>query len=86
MRLKSNWFALCVIIRETYQDFFDFQVIHNGVKKVEKEYNDLPLYAELLSQDPKLTDDDRKRIRDDLDSYKIRYDQILLLVSEREQA
>lgn len=66
--------------------FFLHQVIRSGLKKVEKEYNDLPQYANLLLSDPKLTDDDRKKIQDDLDSYKIRHDDLLILVREREKA
>ena len=55
------------------------------MKKVEKEYNDLPQYAKLLLDDPKLTDEDREKIQGDLDSYKIRHDEILNLVTEREE-
>ncbi|CAB4006965.1 dystonin-like isoform X1, partial [Paramuricea clavata] len=61
------------------------EVIHNGLKKVEKEYNDLPQYAKLLLDDPKLTDEDREKIQGDLDSYKIRHDEILNFVTEREE-
>ena len=55
------------------------------MKKVEKEYKDLPEYAKQILDDPKLTDEDREKIQSDLDSYKIRYDGILQLVTEREQ-
>ena len=65
---------------------FPPQVIRSGLKRVEKEYNDLPEYANLLVSDPKLTDDDRKKIQDDLDLYKTRHDDLLKLVTERDEA
>ena len=65
---------------------FSLQVIRSGLKRVEKEYNDLPQYANLLVSDPKLTDDDRKKIQDDLDVYKTRHDDLLKLVTERDEA
>ncbi|XP_028414728.1 nuclear anchorage protein 1-like isoform X2 [Dendronephthya gigantea] len=61
------------------------QVIREGLKKVEKEYNDLPEYAKLLLDDPKLVQDDRQKIQEDLGSYKIRFDDLTKLVSEREE-
>ena len=61
------------------------QVIRDGLKKVEKEYNDLPQYAQLLFNDPKLAEEDRRKIQENLDSYKIRYDNFMKLVSEREE-
>ena len=62
------------------------QVIRGDLKKVEKEYNDLPEYAKLILDDPKLTDEDREKIQGDLDAYKIRYDDLVNMVTERDEA
>ena len=62
------------------------QVIRGDLKKVEKEYNDLPEYAKLILEDPKLTDEDREKIQGDLDSYKIRYDDLVNMITERDEA
>lgn len=60
-------------------------MIKNSLPKVNKEYNDLPYFGNLLLNDPKLTEEDREVIKEDLDSYKIRYNDLLKSLSEKDE-
>ena len=56
-----------------------------GLNNVDKEYNDLPKYAKLLLEDPKLAQKDRDKIQSDLHSYAIRYETVRKPILAKEE-